>query len=71
MNIRKLKKYWHKVLPNTKKIPKRLLRFSMQDKKLAQKYLEGKITLGEYLYQRENITKQTNNKAMRTIIENM
>ena len=55
MNIRKLKKYWHKVLPNTKKIPKRLLCFYMQDKKLAQKYLEGQITLGEYLYQRENI----------------
>lgn len=55
MNIRKLKKCWHKALPNTKKIPKRRLRFSMQDKKLVQKYLEGKITLGEYLYQRENI----------------
>ena len=55
MNIRKLKKYWHKILPNTKKIPKRLLHFYMQDKKLAQKYLEGKITIGEYLYQRENI----------------
>lgn len=53
MNIRKLKKYWHKVLPNTKKIPKRLLNFYMQDKKLMQKYLEGKITLCEYLYQRE------------------
>lgn len=55
MNIRKIKKYWHKVLPNTKKIPKRLLCFYMQDKKLTQKYLEGKITLDEYLYQRENI----------------
>lgn len=53
MNIRKLKKYWHKVLPNTKKIPKRLLHFYMQDKKLMQKHLEGKITIGEYLYQRE------------------
>ena len=55
MNIRKLKKYWHKVLPNTKKIPQKLLRFYMQDKKLTQKYLERKITLGEYLYQRENV----------------
>lgn len=55
MNTRKLKKHWHKVLPNKKKISKKLLHFYMQDKKLTQKYLEGKITLGEYLYQRENI----------------
>ena len=53
MNIRKIKKYWHKILPNTKKIPKRLLYFYMQDKKLTQKYLEREITLDEYLYQRE------------------
>lgn len=53
MNIRKLKKHWHKTLPNTKKISKRLLHFYMRDKKLEQKYLEGKITLDEYLYQRE------------------
>lgn len=53
MNIRKLKKYWHKILPNTKRIPKRLLYFYIQDKKLTQKYLERTITLDEYLYQRE------------------
>lgn len=55
MNIRKLKKCWHKILPNTKKIPKRLLHFYMQDKKLTQKYLGNQITLNEYLYQRKNI----------------
>lgn len=53
MNIRKLKKYWRKILPNTKKISKRLLYFYMWDKKLMQKYLEGEITINEYLYQRE------------------
>lgn len=60
MNIRKLKKCWHKILPNTKKIPKRLLHFYMQDKKLTQKYLGGKITLDEYLFQREKY--QLNNQ---------
>lgn len=41
MNTRKLKKYWHKVLPNTKKIPKRLSRFSMKDKKLECRQLKN------------------------------